>query len=99
MIWKREGRRYPQYGTNQVYSGKTGIRVIPCAYRGALLSGLLGAGSGAPVNIYTPEDTLPKVERDSTDNKDYVWVHRHVSGGNPPALVVILEEDGTTTRR
>lgn len=85
--------------SNQVYSGKTGIRVIPCAYQRRFIEWApRGTGSGAPVNIYTPEDTLPKVERDPADNKDYV------EGGNGTYLeethqhfVVILEEDGTTT--
>ena len=73
--------------SNQVYSGKTGIRVIPCAYQRRFIEWApRGTGSGAPVNIYTPEDTLPKVERDSTDNKDYVVGAPGVSGGNPPAL-------------
>ena len=84
--------------SNTVYSGKTGIRVIPSAYQRRFIEWApRGTGSGAPVNIYTPEDTLPKVERDPNDNKDYVV------GGNGTYLeethqhfVVILEEDGTT---
>ena len=85
--------------SNTVYSGKTGIRVIPSAYQRRFIEWApRGTGSGAPVNIYTPDDTLPKVERDPNDNKDYVV------GGNGTYLeethqhfVVILEEDGTTT--
>ena len=85
--------------SNTVYSGKTGIRVIPSAYQRRFIEWApRGTGSGAPVNIYTPEDTLPKVERDPNDNKDYVV------GGNGTYLeethqhfVVILEEDGTTS--
>ena len=58
--------------SNQVYAGKTGIRVIPCAYQRRYLEWApRGSGNGAPLNIYTPEDKRPRTER-GDDNKDYV---------------------------
>jgi hypothetical protein len=84
--------------SNQVYAGKTGIRVIPCAYQRRYLEWApRGSGNGAPLNIYTPEDKRPRTER-GDDNKDYVVgsqgtyideTHQH--------YVLILNEDGTTT--
>jgi hypothetical protein len=84
--------------SNAVYSGASGLRVRPCAYQRRFIEWMpRGAGSGAPVNIYTPEDVLPPVER-GDDNKDYIVggagsyleeTHQH--------FVVILEEDGSTT--
>jgi len=82
--------------TGEVYSGKTGIVVIPCAYQRRFIQwNQRGVGSGAPVNIFTPEQALPKVERSAVDNKDYVV------GGNGSYLeethqhfVLVLGEDG-----
>lgn len=84
--------------SNQVYTGKTGIRVVPCHYQRRFVEWApRGSGNGAPLNIYTPEDSRPKTER-GDDNKDYVV------GGNGTYLeethqhfVLILEPDGTTT--
>jgi len=82
--------------SNEVYPGKTGIRVIPCAYQRRFVEWApRGSGSGAPINIYTPDDKLPRTER-GDDNKDYVVgsngsyleeTHQH--------FVLMLEEDGT----
>ena len=85
--------------TGEVYSGKTGIVVIPCAYQRRYIEwSPRGIGSGAPVNIFTPEQSLPKVERSPDDNKDYVV------GGNGSYLeethqhfVLVLGEDGMAT--
>jgi len=82
--------------TGAVYKGKDGIRVIPCAYQRRFIQwSPRGSGSGAPVAIYTPQDTRPKTERSSDDNKDYVVegngeyieeTHQH--------FVVVLNDDG-----
>ncbi|HCV03299.1 MAG TPA: hypothetical protein DG048_11680 [Pseudoalteromonas sp.] len=85
--------------TGEVYSGKTGIVVIPCAYQRRFIEwSPRGIGSGAPVNIFTPEQALPQVERSPEDNKDYVV------GGNGSYLeetaqhfVLVLGEDGMPT--
>jgi len=84
--------------SNGVYSGKTGIRVVPCAYQRRFVEWApRGSGNGAPINIFTPEDKRPQTER-GDDNKDYVV------GGNGSYLeethqhfVLVVEDDGTVT--
>jgi len=83
--------------TGALYKGKTGIRVIPCAYQRRFIQWApRGVGSGAPTAIYEPNDARPKVERSKDDNKDYVAdgsgeyieeTHQH--------FVVLLAEDGS----
>jgi len=82
--------------TGAIYKGKDGIKVIPCAYQRRFIQwSPRGSGSGAPVAIYTPQDTRPKTERSPDDNKDYVVegngdyieeTHQH--------FVVVLNDDG-----
>ena len=84
--------------TGALYKGKTGIRVIPCAYQRRFIQWApRGVGSGAPTAIYEPNDARPKVERSKDDNKDYVAdgsgeyieeTHQH--------FVVVLKEDGSS---
>ena len=81
--------------TNRVYGN--GIKVVPCAYQRRFLEWKpRGQGSGAPENIYKPEDQRPVVKRDKNDNKDYVVdgdgsyieeTHQH--------FVIIINEDGS----
>ena len=83
--------------TGQVYKGKDGIRVIPCAYQRRFIRWApRGTGTGAPVAIYTPADSRPSTERSKDDNRDYVQdgsgnyideTHQH--------FVVVLNEDGS----
>ncbi len=82
---------------NTVYKGKEGLKVIPCAYMRRFIQWApRGSGSGAPQAIYAPGDpNLPKTERSSEDNKEYVV------GGNGEYLeethqhfVIIVGEDG-----
>ena len=59
--------------TNEGYSGKEGVRVIPCAFQKRFIQWApRGSGSGAPLGIYGPGETRPNTERSSEDNKDYV---------------------------
>jgi|TARA_R110000823_G_scaffold202164_1_gene333093 hypothetical protein len=59
--------------SGKVYSGKEGIRVVPCAYSRKFIQWQpRGQGSGAPMNIFGTNDKLPVVKRDPADNKDYV---------------------------
>ena len=59
--------------TGHVYTGKDGIKVIPCAYQRRFIQWApRGVGSGAPQAIFAPGDTIPKTERSSEDNKEYV---------------------------
>jgi len=85
--------------TNQIYKGKEGIRVVPCTYQRRFIEWApRGSGTGAPLNIFTPNDQRPKTERSSDDNREYVVdgdgsyieeTHQH--------FVVIIEPDGTTS--
>ena len=60
--------------TGEVYKGKDGIKVIPCAYQRKFIRWQpRGTGIAAPVMIYEPNDpNLPKTNRDPNDNKEYV---------------------------
>ena len=59
--------------TGEVFKGKDGLRVIPCAYQRRFLQWApRGSGTGAPTAIYTPSETRPLTVRSSEDNKDYV---------------------------
>ena len=83
--------------SGQVYKGKDGIRVIPCAYQRRYIQWApRGSGSGAPTAIYETQQDCPKVQRSKDDNKDYVVggdgeyieeTHQH--------FVLILNEDGS----
>ena len=84
--------------TNHLYKGKDGVRVVPCAYMRRFIQWApRGSGSGAPQAIYAPGDPgIPKTERSSDDNKDYVV------GGNGEYLdethqhfVLLLNDDGS----
>jgi hypothetical protein len=83
--------------TGEIVKGKTGIRVVPCAYQRRFIQWApRGSGSGAPVAIYEPQDQRPKTERSPEDNKEYVVggdgdyieeTHQH--------FVIIIKEDGS----
>ena len=84
--------------TGHVYAGKDGIKVIPCAYQRRFIQWApRGVGTGAPQAIYSPGDTMPKTERSSEDNKEYVVegegeyieeTHQH--------FVIVMNEDGSS---
>ena len=83
--------------SRQVYSAKTPLKVIPCHYeRRFLLWAPRGSGTGAPIQIFTPDETRPETRRDPDDNREYVEggkgeyideTHQH--------YILIVEEDGT----
>ena len=83
--------------TGDVYKGKEGIVVVPCAYQRVFIEWApRGVGSGAPIQMYSPADERPKVERNKDDNKDYVI------GGNGTYIeethqhfVLVINEDGS----
>lgn len=60
--------------TGQLYDGKKGITVIPCAYvRQYIEWAPRGEGSGAPIAIYpATSDILSRTHREPGDNKDYL---------------------------
>ena len=94
-----EARKGDIYNTvsGVVSKGKEGLRVIPVAYqRRFIVWAPLGEGTGAPVAIFAPTDTLPEVERSKEDNKDYLKdgsgnyleeTHQH--------YVIVLYENGS----
>ena len=83
--------------TGQVWKGKEGINVVPCVYQRRYIEWApRGTGTGAPINIFTPDDQRPKTERSSEDNREYVVdgqgsyleeTHQH--------FVVIVSDDGS----
>ena len=83
--------------TGDIYKGKEGVRVIPCAYQRRFIEWApRGTGSGAPVNIYSPDEERPRTERSRDDNREYVV------GGNGTYIedtqqhfVLVLNDDGT----
>lgn len=60
--------------TGELYDGKAGITVIPCAYvRQYIEWAPRGQGSGAPIAVYpATSDILSRTVRDKTTNKDYL---------------------------
>jgi len=82
--------------TGQVIKGKDGVKVIPVAYQRRFIQWApLGEGTGAPVAIYAPGEAMPKTERSSEDQKEYVQdgsghyieeTHQH--------FVIVLHDDG-----
>jgi len=60
--------------TGELYDGKKGVIVIPCAYvRQYIEWAPRGQGSGAPVHIYpATSDILSQTHKEPGDNKDYL---------------------------
>ena len=86
--------------TGVAYSGKEGIKVVPCAYQRRFIQWApRGEGTGAPVKIYEPGQPRPETNRDyekNQDNKDWLTdgsgeyieeTHQH--------FVLIINEDGS----
>jgi len=83
--------------TGSIYKGKEGIRVVPCAYQRKFIQwSPRGVGSGAPVEIFDSGDVLPKTQRSTDDNRDYLTdgsgmyleeTHQH--------FVLLIGDDGS----
>ena len=59
--------------SSEIYSGKDGLRVIPCAYQRRWIEwSPMNDGQKGPVNIFLPHEKLPKYERSPEDNKEYI---------------------------
>lgn len=60
--------------TGELYDGKKGIAVVPCAYLRQYIEWMpRGQGSGAPVHIYpSTSDILSQTHKEPGDNKDYL---------------------------
>lgn len=89
--------------TGDLYDGKAGITVIPCAYvRQYIEWAPRGSGTGAPIAVYpSTSDILSRTTRDKTTNKDYLdngnyientanhYVMLMVDGVPSPALITM----------
>ena len=81
--------------TGQLYDGKKGITVIPCAYvRQYIEWAPRGSGSGAPINIYpATSDILSRTHREPGDNKDYLDNGNYIEN-TANHYVMIVNDDG-----
>lgn len=80
--------------TGQLYDGKKGITVIPCAYvRQYIEWAPRGEGSGAPVAIYpATSDILSRTHKEPGDNKDYLDNGNYVENTANHYVMLINEE-------
>jgi len=80
--------------TGQLYDGKKGITVIPCAYiRQYIEWAPRGSGSGAPVAIYpATSDILSRTHREPGDNKDYLDNGNYIENTANHYVMVINDE-------
>jgi hypothetical protein len=86
--------------TGQIYKGKDGIKVIPCAYQRRFIEWQpRGKGNGAPLNIYAPGDPIPATERSPDDNKEYVvgGEGQYIEETHQHFVMLINEEGGAET--
>ena len=82
--------------TGQLYDGKKGITVIPCAYvRQYIEWAPRGSGSGAPIHIYpATSDILSRTHREPGENKDYLDNGNYIEN-TANHYVMVVDEDGT----
>lgn len=100
--------------TGELYDGKQGITVIPCAYvRQYIEWAPRGKGPGAPINIYpSTSDVLTKTYRKPGESKDYLENGNYIeatathfvmlvnSGGiGEPALIAMKSTQLKKSRR
>lgn len=80
--------------TGQLYDGKKGITVIPCAYvRQYIEWAPRGEGSGAPVAIYpATSDILSRTHKEPNDNKDYLDNGNYVENTANHYVMLINDE-------
>jgi|TARA_R100001230_G_C5651557_1_gene156669 hypothetical protein len=85
--------------TGYIYSGKEGVRVIPCAYQRRWIEwSPIGDGQKAPVNIFMPNEPLPPHERSAEDNKEYITDgNGHYLEDTHNHFVLVLDDDGTAS--
>jgi len=81
--------------TGELFDGKKGIQVIPCAYvRQYIEWAPRGQGSGGPVNIYpATSDILSRTHREPGDNKDYLDNGNYIEN-SAQHFVMVLDENG-----
>ena len=81
--------------TGELYDGKKGVQVIPCAYvRQYIEWSPRGQGSGGPVTIYpATSDILSRTHREPGDNKDYLDNGNYIEN-SANHYVMILDQNG-----
>ena len=81
--------------TGELFDGKKGIQVIPCAYvRQYIEWAPRGQGSGGPVNIFpATSDILSRTHREPGDNKDYLDNGNYIEN-SAQHFVMVLDEQG-----
>lgn len=81
--------------TGQLYDGKKGILVVPCAYvRQYIEWAPRGSGSGAPIAIYpATSDILTKTHREPGENKDYLDNGNYIEN-TANHYIMVVDEDG-----
>ena len=81
--------------TGELYDGKSGIVVIPCAYTRQYIEWApRGQGSGAPIAVYpATSDILSRTIRDKSTNKDYLENGNYIE--NTANHYVMLMSEGT----
>jgi len=81
--------------SNQLYDGKKGVVVIPCAYvRQYIEWAPRGSGSGAPLAIYpATSDVLSRTHREPGDNKDYLDNGNYIEN-TANHYVMLINDDG-----
>ena len=81
--------------TGELFDGKKGIRVVPCAYvRQYIEWAPRGQGSGAPVHIYpATSDILSQTHREPGDNKAYLDNGNYIEN-TANHYVMLIDENG-----
>jgi hypothetical protein len=81
--------------TSELFDGKKGVQVIPCAYvRQYIEWAPRGQGSGGPVNIFpATSDVLSRTHREPGDNKDYLDNGNYIEN-SAQHFVMVLDEHG-----
>jgi hypothetical protein len=81
--------------TGELYDGKKGITVVPCAYvRQYIEWAPRGQGSGAPVHIYpATSDVLSQTHKEPGDNKDYMDNGNYIEN-TANYYVMVISENG-----
>lgn len=82
--------------TGQLFDGKKGITVVPCAYvRQYIEWAPRGSGSGAPIHIYpATSDILSRTHREPGENKDYLDNGNYIEN-TANHYVMVIDADGT----
>lgn len=81
--------------TGQLYDGKKGILVVPCAYvRQYIEWAPRGSGSGAPIAIYpATSDILSKTHREPGENKDYLESGNYIEN-TANHYILVIDDSG-----